>query len=329
MVSGNKSLVLLLAIALAGCSTLQTRDQVRASRPKTPVTTAPGGGHPPPETMTQEDEEEGATSLPDLSSMPTPPPTRIPKVGLILGPGGARAYAHIGVLQEFQKEKIPVVAAGGVEWGAVIAALYVNKGLANEAEWQMSKLKSEDVVRKSLIGGSGAPGDLRGLGDFLKLAFGRSKAEEARLPFACPANNLSKNQVFLMNKGTFEQMLPFCLAYPPAFRPWQGNVSAVREVKMLADHLRARGATTIVLVNVLGLPNVSRPVAGGEGSAESVMWNEISAFYSRPLPGVDQVLTIPLGNTSVMAFDGRREILQKGSEKGAPLVRQLAQRLGL
>lgn len=332
MRSNFRILFLTSLLFLSACTSLRTRETGRGQKPKPPTAApAPMPGAPVP-TITETPMEETAPHGEDAPhvEIPTqvPPPPNIPKVGLILGPGGARAFAHIGVLQEFQREKIPVVAVGGIEWGATVAALYSGKGLANEAEWQMSKLKEEELRQKSLMGAA-KPADIKGLNEFLRLSFGKAKAEDGRLPFACPAYNLAKNQVFLMSRGSFDQLLPYCLAYPPVFKPWQGNVAAVREVKMLADHLRSRGATVIVLVNVLPAPSPSRPVSGEEGSAEAVLWNEISAFYAKPVAGVDHALNIPLGAQTVMSFDGKRELLQKGSENGAPLVRVLARRLGL
>lgn len=328
---GSKRLFswVLAAFFFVGCAGLKTRRDVHEGQKS--------GAHTPstpafPRVAEDEDVEASpARQYGDEEETPMlpPSPTRIPKIGLIMGPGAARVYAQIGVLQEFQREKIPVVAVGGIEWGSVVAALYANKGLANEVEWQLSKLKSEEIMPRSLIGGRSGPSSVSTANAFLKMAFANTKAEGSRLPFACPAHNLSKNQIFLMTRGNYTQLLPFCLAYPPVFQPWQGNVSAMRDVKMLADHLRSKGATTIVLVNVLGSPDPRRPVAGEVGSAESVLWDEIAAYYAKPLRGVDHVLTIPLGQTSLTAFGDHRKIQQMGAEKSAPLVKQLAQRLGL
>lgn len=334
---------LVLALALTGCQNLRTRDQIKkqtgTTRPAQPPMPPPAGApstpvppiivddQPPMEPVQPPGEEGPHVEIP--APQPTTGVSAVPKVGLILGPGGARAFAHVGVLQELQKEKIPVTAVAGIEWGAPFAALYANKGLANEAEWQMSKLKTDDVIKKSLIGSSGKPGDMRSLSEFLKLAFGNSRAEGGKIPFACPAHNLAKNQIFVMSKGTYGQMLPYCMAYPPLFRPWQGNVAAVREVKAVADALRARGASVIVLVNVLPFPNPSRSVGGDDGTTESVLWNEIAAFYAKPIPGVDHALNVGAGSAIVTSFDSRRETQQKGSESAATLVRQLARRLGL
>lgn len=321
--------LLILSFA-SSCQSLRHR-QAKSQPPRTGVVspelpaTGPVSTDLSSETspLVHEDTEAPAVEPSETRTVPT-----LPKIGLIFGPGGARAFAHIGVLQEIQKEKVPVHAVAGIEWGSPIAGLYSMKGLANEAEWQMSKLKADEVVKKSLLGSSlGA--EVSELSPFLRSAFSGAKAEQSRIPFACPALNLNKNQVFLMSRGPFEQLLPFCLAYPPLYRPWQGNVSGIREVKQVADHLRSLGANHIILINVLGRPQLKKSFAGEAGSSESVIWNELAHTYGKPLPGVDQVVSIPLEDYGILDFGKSREILQKGSERGSALVRQMARRLGL
>ena len=73
---------------------------------------------------------------------------------MILGPGGLRSYAHAGLLQEVAKAKIPIYWVGGLEMGALPASLFALKGQPFEAEWQMMKLKEEDLIRKGLLTGS-------------------------------------------------------------------------------------------------------------------------------------------------------------------------------
>ncbi|KAM0680509.1 phosphatidylcholine and lysophosphatidylcholine phospholipase [Glugoides intestinalis] len=46
------------------------------------------------------------------------------RVGLVLGGGGARGYAHIGVIQALEEENIPIDVVGGTSMGALIGALY-------------------------------------------------------------------------------------------------------------------------------------------------------------------------------------------------------------
>ncbi|MDD3032842.1 MAG: patatin-like phospholipase family protein, partial [Candidatus Pacebacteria bacterium] len=46
------------------------------------------------------------------------------KVGLALGSGGAKGYAHLGVLRVFEENNIPIDYLSGASAGAIVAALY-------------------------------------------------------------------------------------------------------------------------------------------------------------------------------------------------------------
>lgn len=332
-------------LIFAGCSSLKTRDRVKSETTGTnvPATPARPSGPvqaptEPAEPMNPEDDVEagGFHGQPPPADMvepeptsPPPPPPKVPRIGLILGPGGAKAFAHVGVLHEMQKLKIPVHAVAGVEWGALIAGLYAMKGSSNEAEWQMSKLKDDDVVKKSLIGGPSGAADLKGMDEFLRLAFSRMTAENSRLKYSCPALNLAKNQVYLMSRGRFEDMVPYCLAYPPLFLPWEGNVAAVREIPALADQLRRQGANVIILINVLGAPDPRKPLAGAAGSAEAVLWAEIASVYSKPFRGVQHVISLPMTGYGMSALGERHEIIRKGSASATQPLKGIARQLGL
>ena len=47
-------------------------------------------------------------------------------VGLVLGGGGSRGLAHLGVIQEMEKENIPIDYIGGTSQGAFMGAMYVH-----------------------------------------------------------------------------------------------------------------------------------------------------------------------------------------------------------
>ena len=57
-----------------------------------------------------------------------------PKVGLVLGGGGARGAAHIGVLKELERRRVPVDAIAGTSMGAIVGGLYATGMNATELE---------------------------------------------------------------------------------------------------------------------------------------------------------------------------------------------------
>ena len=57
-----------------------------------------------------------------------------PRVGLVLGGGGARGAAHIGVLKELERQPIPVDAIAGTSMGAIVGGLYASGVTLDELE---------------------------------------------------------------------------------------------------------------------------------------------------------------------------------------------------
>lgn len=326
-------LLIMTTAFLAACQNIRTREDLKHGQPPlahpgAPSPAAPVFQVPPPvqSSPTYQVPVMDQTPLEPLPPSPLPP-SDLPRIGVILSGGGAKTYAHIGFLHEMARLKIPVHAIAGIEFGSPIAALYANKGMANEVEWQMFKIKDEELVRKSLLS-SNKSNDMGTLNEFMRLSFAKLKVEDFRMPFACPALNLAKNQVYLMSRGAVDALLPYCWPYPPLFKPFKSNVSAVREVKMLADYLRSRGANYIVFVNAMGGAQ-KRAYIGEKESTENVVWTEIAGQYSRALPGVDSTITLSTEDYGLADFDRRREIMQKGADSSSKSLRALAKRWGL
>ena len=65
-----------------------------------------------------------------------PPDTRQdrPRIGLVLGGGGARGAAHIGVLRELENLRVPIDAIAGTSMGAIVGGLYASGRTPAELE---------------------------------------------------------------------------------------------------------------------------------------------------------------------------------------------------
>lgn len=274
-----------------------------------------------------ESEEPKQASPQEVEKPPTPTeapppiqttlPAEIPKLGIIFGPGGARTYAGIGFLQELHRYKIPITAVGGVEWGSLVAGYYSLKGSINDVEWQLNKIKRFDPMD-----------DMSDLKKLLNDTVSRFSVEQVKLPFACPAYNLSKNQTYIMNKGPYSQLLPYCVAFPPLFRAHNSNISGVRELRSLAQYLRNQGANYVVLINVLGAPSTRKDITGNAGSPENLFWNEIAGHYSKNVDGVDHIINLGMEGFTLFDFDRKRDIIQGGATGSSGWVREFAQKYG-
>ena len=75
-----------------------------------------------------------ATIAEEVAPVHAEPPAERLRVGLVLGGGGARGAAHIGVLKELERLRIPVDAIAGTSMGAIVGGLYATGMSADELE---------------------------------------------------------------------------------------------------------------------------------------------------------------------------------------------------
>ena len=230
------------------------------------------------------------------------------KIALILSGGGAKVWGHVAVLKEFQKFKIPVVAVAGIEWGSVVGAIYAQSLSPNEVEWELAKFKDIDDWEK-----------------FLKAVFEKKSISDLKIPFVCPSVNLKKQNPYLLNRGLLEQLLPFCLPSPGTIKPYSSSIAAMDHIPALVQHLRATGATKIVLVNVLS-QNGQNIYYKSLDSLENQIWQ--LASHSLKTAPVDEVINISFDNHKIDDFDDRREILAQSANMAYDQIKALAKKYG-
>ena len=277
---------------------------------------------PKPVPTTQMEPAKTETSdAPPAPAPPTPvvPPVNgtsisnrpIPKIGLIFSGGGAKAWAHIGVLKEIEKAKWPVHAVAGFEWGAVVAAVYANNYSSNEVEWELSKVK-----------------DLGNLEEIGNALFEKKSVSDLKIPFVCSSLNISTQAIYLLNRGQLNKLIPFCLAQPPLSKPYQQSVAEMHDIFGLAQHLRATGAKKIVLINVLA-QNKKTAYADNYLSSDNILWVKSAALMAKKVSGVDDIVNINLDSFGISEIDKKREIIAKGTELGYDEIKKLTAKYGL
>ena len=140
-------------------------------------------------------------------------------VGLALSGGGARAYAHVGVIRAFREAGHPVDFIAGASMGAVIAAGYA-------AGWDDKEIT--DRVTAAFVT-SNPLGDLtfpmvamtRGLTvkQRLRQHFGDLEIPDLWLPFFCTSSNLTTAQTFTHHRGKVRKALRASVALPGILPP--------------------------------------------------------------------------------------------------------------
>lgn len=140
-------------------------------------------------------------------------------VGLALGAGGARGYAHIGVIAELKERGHRVVAIAGTSMGSVIGGLEAAGRLGEYTEW-VQQLTQLDVLRL-LDPAFRAPGFIRAervMGRVEELLDG-ARIEDLPVPFTAVATDLTARREVWFQRGQVSRAMRASIAIPSAITP--------------------------------------------------------------------------------------------------------------
>ena len=143
----------------------------------------------------------------------------MPTVALVLGSGGARGNAHIGVIQVLQEQGFDIVSISGCSMGAAVGGMYAAGKLDEFTAW-VSNLSRLDVLRlvdMSLL----SMGIIRGEKVFTKLQqiVGDVCIENLPVRFTAVATDLVKQQEVWFQSGPLMEAVRASVAVPGLIMP--------------------------------------------------------------------------------------------------------------
>jgi NTE family protein len=145
------------------------------------------------------------------------------QIALVLGAGGARGLAHIGVIEVLEEHGFKVVASAGTSMGALIAGVHAAGKLAEYRDWAIT-LQRTDVLRL-LDFAFGHPGLIKGdrLIGVLKELIGDRQIEELPVRFTAVATDLVAQREVWINRGPLFDAIRASIAIPMIFTPHYVN----------------------------------------------------------------------------------------------------------
>ena len=140
-------------------------------------------------------------------------------VALVLGSGGARGMAHIGVIQEIESRGYKVVSVSGCSIGAVVGAFYSANKLDAFYEWakSLNYLNVLRLVDFSFISNGAIRGDK--LFSVLSDMLGDIQIEDLEIPYTAVATDLISSKEVWFQRGSLEQAMRASGAIPGLIQP--------------------------------------------------------------------------------------------------------------
>ncbi|QJW44374.1 patatin family protein [bacterium BFN5] len=175
-----------------------------------------------------------------------------PKVGLVLGSGGLRGLAHVGVLKVLEKENIPIDYIAGCSIGALIGALYCS-GHSPDTILKLAKhLKRRHwldfvVPKMGIFSGDKVL-------ETTRLLTQQKSFADLNIPLAIVATEINKGQEVIFNEGDLAKAVRASVSVPGVFVPYQWNDMLLVDGAVVnstpIDVVRKMGAELVIAVDL-------------------------------------------------------------------------------
>ena len=270
------------------------------------------------------------TTPPVVASQPKP--ARPVKIGLVLGGGAARGFAHIGVIKALEAQGIVPDIVVGTSAGSVVGALYAagNNGFAlHKLALEMDEATISDW---SLPFFSKATGVLKGeaLQSYVNKAVNNVPLEKLKIPFGAVATDLNSGQPILFRRGNTGTAVRASSSVPSVFQPVRiGNhtyVDGGLVSPVPVRFAREMGADFVIAVNISAQPEAQQAASSLEILLQTfaIMGQSINQYE---LKEADIVIQPRLGNMKGNDFPGRNTAILAGEQATAAVMAELKQKL--
>lgn len=272
-------------------------------------------------------------SQPLIAIPRVPPPiakmTKQPRVVLVLGVGGVRGYAHLGVLQALEEAHIPIDVIVGSSAGSIVAALYADNGSFKQTYNIMMPAGFWDYADMANFSESG--GFIKGLQmeKFLLQHMRARTFDQLHRKIIVATTDVKTGKTYAIESGPIAPAVLASSAVPGGVKPvhlyghWLIDGGVTNPVPVdLAMKLHPK---LIIAVNVSESSDNVIPTSayGFFRIAYDIMWRQLT---DRSLKGADIVINPGVGETNIFDMRKKYDMYLAGlstTRKQIPAIRKL------
>lgn len=267
---------------------------------------------------------------PVASATPAQPKAapQTPRIGLALGGGAARGFAHIGVIQVLEEQGIKADLVAGTSAGSLVAALFAS-GMNGKELATMAESMDEGAITDWAFPTRGL---IRGeaLARYVREKTGGKLIEQMKLPLGIVATDLSDGSGALFRRGDTGVAVRASSAVPAVFQPVKiGNreyVDGGLVAPVPVRFARQMGAELVIAVDISSPPDKNPPGDAMRMLMQtfSIMGRSINNFE---LSEADVVIRPKLDGVGSADFSARRRSIQAGREAATAMLPLLRARI--
>ena len=274
-----------------------------------------------------------APGLPDPPSVvvaPIKPPPKPPRLGLALGGGAARGFAHIGVIQVLEEAGIRPDLVAGTSAGSLVAALYAS-GKTGAEMAALALAMDEGAITDWAFPSRGL---IRGeaLARYVRDQTGGRPIEQMKLPLGIVATHLDSGAAVLFQRGDTGVAVRASSAVPAVFQPVRIGPAEYVDGGLVSPvpvrFARQMGAELVLAVDISSPPdgNPTGDVMKMLLQTFAIMGRSINHFELRD---ADVVLRPVLTGVASADFGARQKAIQAGREAALRQLPELRARIAV
>ncbi len=261
-----------------------------------------------------------------------PKPPRPVKIGLALGGGAARGFAHIGVIKVLEAQGIVPDIVVGTSAGSLVGALYAagNNGFAlHKLALEMEEAAISDWAVPFFAKASGV---LKGeaLQSYVNKAVRNVPLEKLKIPFGAVATDLRTGAPVVFRKGNTGLAVRASSAVPSVFQPVSVGGNTYVDGGLVSPvpvrFAREMGADFVIAVNISAQPDAQPASSSVEVLLQTfaIMGQSINQYE---LKEADVVIKPGLGSMKGADFAGRNLAILAGEQAALGQLQEIRQKL--
>lgn len=235
------------------------------------------------------------------------------KIGLALGGGAVLGAAHIGVIRALEEMDIEISYVTGTSIGAFVGALYAFGNTSKDIEEIALKLSWMDISGLALFE-SGLLSNAK-LGELLDESLGEKKIEDADIPLAVIATDITNGDKVVLDKGPVAQAVMASTCIPGVFGPVTFDDKLLVDGGIVEnipiDTVRNMGADYVIAVDLNAIKTYHKP--------DSILDVIINSFHFTlkaaakfQTENADLLITPDLSEFNMVSTDQIKDLIKQG-----------------
>jgi NTE family protein len=258
-----------------------------------------------------------------------------PRVALVLGGGGARGYAHVGVISALQKAGVPIDLIVGTSAGSIFGSLYADQGnITKETQAVMAAgfWDFADIENYPSPGGI-----MQGyhIQKFLLQHMQAKRFNQLKIPFVVITTNLLTGKVFPISSGPVAPAVEASAAIPGLIKPVHLYGRTLVDGGM-ADPIGVNVAKQyhpkmIIAVNIAQQLTPTLPTSTKDIKMRAYIISRIN-MTEMSARGADVIIRPQVGQASVFDIKDKHVLYAEGqaaAEKALPKIKALLKQKGI